>query len=324
MAPARRVPRAACCSTKLRHTALLPCAASHCAAPLRCSTALLSWTSCLLPASHPPCLPPPCLQTPCLHSLILLLQPIYHGKDLWRGLSIDNQPANVETIIADRMLRDWDTTRDILAAQFDPSLLSNSSRRSALRGARKLAREHHGRASMFQAEGRGVRNRVEAMAREVGSAGMTKLMRVGRTSTAPRTPQRAYNHAQRRTTITKTQLRVPSREERIKARAVGKRTGKTRGEARGDELRLELPVGKGRGGEPADSSVRSQRLTVGKRAGGKGRGGKHSGRLGPEVALGAPGASSEPTAGPMAGAAPGITMASEKRQSAERSGPGNE
>lgn len=67
--------------------------------------------------------------------------PVYHGKDVWRGRLTTGERAEPDGIIAERMLRDWDATRDILAAQFARHhLISNSSRRSAERGLRKLMR----------------------------------------------------------------------------------------------------------------------------------------------------------------------------------------
>ena len=64
--------------------------------------------------------------------------PVYHGKELWKGVGLNGQTAHVEAIIAERMLRDWDGTRDILAAQFNPEHLTNVSRRAAARGWRRM------------------------------------------------------------------------------------------------------------------------------------------------------------------------------------------
>ena len=67
--------------------------------------------------------------------------PVYHGKELWKGLDLSGKPAHVEAIIAERMLRDWDQTRDILAAQFEPQhLLNASNKEAALRGLRRMHR----------------------------------------------------------------------------------------------------------------------------------------------------------------------------------------
>lgn len=60
--------------------------------------------------------------------------PVYHGKDLWQRKDLAGQNAHVEAIIAQRMLRDWDQTRDLLAAQFAPEFLSNVSRGSRRNG----------------------------------------------------------------------------------------------------------------------------------------------------------------------------------------------
>ena len=65
---------------------------------------------------------------------------IYHGKDLWTGKLLSGEPGAPAAIIAERMLRDWDRTRDVLAAQFSlADLKSNASRRFALRGLRRIA-----------------------------------------------------------------------------------------------------------------------------------------------------------------------------------------
>ena len=65
--------------------------------------------------------------------------PVYHGKDLFQRKNLAGQPAHVESLIAERMLRDWDQTRDILAAQFAPEFLANITRDAALRGARRAS-----------------------------------------------------------------------------------------------------------------------------------------------------------------------------------------
>jgi hypothetical protein len=88
---------------------------------------------CMLPAAHAvPALSP-------LPSCMLLTGAcplrVVHS---WKGVDVDDKPAHVEAIIASRMLRDWDSTRDLLAAQFAPQFLSNASQKAYHRGWRRL------------------------------------------------------------------------------------------------------------------------------------------------------------------------------------------
>ena len=68
--------------------------------------------------------------------------PVYHGKELWKGLDLADRQAPTEAIIAQRMLRDWDEYRDVLAAQFAERHLPNTTSEldSARRGWRKMGK----------------------------------------------------------------------------------------------------------------------------------------------------------------------------------------
>ena len=46
---------------------------------------------------------------------------VYHGKDLWQGKDLNGQPASVERIIGERMMRDWNKTAAVLAHHFSKS-----------------------------------------------------------------------------------------------------------------------------------------------------------------------------------------------------------
>ena len=84
---------------------------------------------------------------------------VYHGKELWKGVSIAGSPAPVESMIAERMLRDWDSSRDVIARQFAAPFLANISQGDGrgwrrINAARKAALQGRGgaRSSPWRAQ----------------------------------------------------------------------------------------------------------------------------------------------------------------------------
>lgn len=47
--------------------------------------------------------------------------PIYHGKGLWEHKGLDGRDSTPEEMVRERMLRDWDGARDVLASEFPRS-----------------------------------------------------------------------------------------------------------------------------------------------------------------------------------------------------------